>query len=251
MRSSMIPFHTVAMVFLAATTSLGAQQVAPLFDGKSLDGWTTVGGQPVTKGWEIVDGMIHLNTDGERAGPIVTKQEYRDFELRFEWKNVPGGNSGVKYRVRKFANKTLGCEYQIIDDDGYRVKLRPKGSTGALYDIYEPNSAKAVNPPGQFNRSRIVVRGNRIEHWLNGKRIVLACVGSNEWNRRIADSKFADVPEFGRNRAGKIMLTDHKSEVWYRNIELTPLPAPEECQLPCTRHRQRRGILERVFRLWR
>lgn len=237
--------------FLAIGSSLEAQQATPIFDRESLDGWTTLDGQPVTRGWEIVDGMIHLNTDGGRAGHIVTAQDYCDFELRFEWKNVAGGNSGVKYRVREFGNKTLGCEYQILDDDGYHVKLRPKGTTGALYDIYAPNELKFVNPPGQFNHSRIVVRGNRIEHWLNGEQIVVACVGSAEWNRRIADSKFADVPEFGRNRAGKIMLTDHKSEVWYRNIELTPLPAPEECQLPCTRHRQRRGILERVFRLWR
>ncbi len=248
MRSSTISFLTVATVLFAVTTSLEAQQVVPLFDGKSLDGWTTVGGQPVTKGWEVVDGMIHLNTEGERAGAIVTEQEYRDFELCFEWKNVPGGNSGVKYRVRKFGNKTLGCEYQIIDDDGYRVKLPPKGSTGALYDLYEPDISKSVNPLDQFNHSRIVVRGNRIEHWLNGKQIVVACVGSSEWNRRIADSKFADVPGFGRNRSGKIMLTDHKSEVWYRNIELTPLAAPETCRPTPMRGWKRRGLLRKALR---
>ena len=227
-------------------SSLEAQQTTPLFDGKSLDGWTTLDGQPVTKGWEVVDGMIHLSTDGGRAGDIVTDREYRDFDLRFEWKNVAGGNSGLKYRVRKFDNKTLGCEYQIIDDDGYPVKLPPTGSTGALYDIYEPNDAKSVHPLGEFNHSRIVVRGNRIEHWLNGKLIVLAYVGSDEWNRRIAASKFADVPGFGRNRAGKIMLTDHKSEVWYRNLELTPLVAAEMCQPEQTPRSKRRGILRRV-----
>ncbi len=251
MCSSTIRFLSVTTVLFAATVSLEAQETVPLFDGKSLDGWTTVGGQPVTKGWEVVDGMIHLNTEGERAGPIVTEQEYRDFELSFEWKNVPGGNSGVKYRVRKFGNRTLGCEYQIIDDDGYRVKLPPKGSTGSLYALYEPNRAKAVNPLDQFNHSRIVVRGNRIEHWLNGKRIVVACVGSCEWNRRIADSKFADVPGFGRNRSGKIMLTDHKSEVWYRNIELTPLTAPETCQPTPIRGWKRRGLLQKALGLSR
>ncbi len=232
-------------VFFVAGISLEAQETRPLFDGKSLDGWTTLNGQPVTKGWEVVDGMIHLNTEGGRAGAIVTDREFRDFELRFEWKNVPGGNSGLKYRVREYGNKTLGCEYQIIDDDGYRVKLPATGSTGALYDLYEPNNAKSVKPLGQFNHSRIVVRGNRIEHWLNGELIVLACVGSNEWNRRIADSKFDDVEGFARNRSGKIMLTDHNSEVWYRNIELTPLAAPERHR---PRSANRRGILKRVFR---
>ncbi|MHC4404078.1 MAG: 3-keto-disaccharide hydrolase [Planctomycetota bacterium] len=251
MRNSTIVSLAAVTVLLVTGSSLEAQQTIPLFDGTSLDGWTTLDGQPVTKGWEVVDGIIHLNIERGRAGHIVTEQEYGDFELRFEWKNVAGGNSGLKYRVRQFGNKTLGCEYQIIDDNRYRVKLRPKGSTGALYDIYEPNDAKVVNPPGQFNNSRIVVRGNRIEHWLNGKRIVVACVGSAEWNRRIAESKFADIPGFGRNRVGKMMLTDHKSEVWYRNIELTPLAAPEKCQLGCTRGGRRCGVFERLFKLKR
>jgi hypothetical protein len=246
MRNRTFLFLTFITVLLARGSSLEAQQTIALFDGKSLHGWTTLDGRPVTKGWEAVDGMIHLNTDGGRSGDIVTDREYGDFELRFEWKNVAGGNSGLKYRVRKFGNKTLGCEYQIIDDDGYRIKLPPKGSTGSLYDIYEPNAAKSVNPSGQFNQSRIVVRGNRIEHWLNGKRIVVACVGSAEWNRRFAESKFADVPGFGWNREGRIMLTDHNSEVWYRNIELIPLTVSETCRTGCS-HRQRHGgILRRV-----
>ena len=248
MNSSTIVPLTATAVLLVVASSLEAQQSTPIFDGKSLAGWTTLNGQPVAKGWEVVDGMLHLNTDGGRGGNIVTDQEYRDFELRFEWKNVPGGNNGLKYRVRKYDNKTLGLEYQIIDDDGYRIKLPPKGSTGSLYDIYEPSATKAVNPLGQFNHSRIVVQGNRIEHWLNGKLIVLACVGSDQWNRRIADSKFAEYPGFGQNRAGKIMLTDHNSEVWYRNIELTPLPAPETYQAERRPSRKWRGIFRRNVR---
>ena len=250
MRNSSVILSAAITVFLVLGSSLEAQQqTPPLFDGKSLDGWTTLNGQPVTEGWEVVDGMIHLKTGGGQAGNIVSAREYRDFDLRFEWKNVAGGNNGLKYRVRKFDNKTLGCEYQIIDDDGYGRKLPPRGTTGALYDLYEPNDAKIVNPPGQFNHSRIVVRGNRIEHWLNGERIVVACVGSDEWNRRIAESKFADVPGFGRNGAGKIMLTDHKSEVWYRNIELTPLAPPEKCRPERTLRGKRRGILKKVLGL--
>ncbi len=206
-----------------STARLPAADTPPLFDGQTLRGWTTLDGRPVTKGWEVVDGMIHLNTAGGRSGDIVSEHEYRDFELRFEWKTVPGGNSGIKYRVRKYGNKTLGLEYQVIDDAGYRVKLPATGLTGSLYDLYEPNDAKVLHPPGQFNSSRIVVQGKRIEHWLNGHRIVCACVGSQQWCQRVARSKFAEYPGFGQNGSGKIMLTDHKSEVWYRNVQLVPL----------------------------
>ncbi len=241
-------FLTAVALLLTTGNSLQAQQAIALFDGKSLNGWTTLDGRPVTKGWEVVDGMLHLNTEGGRSGDIVTDREYGDFELRFQWKNVAGGNNGLKYRVRKYGGKTLGYEYQIIDDEGYRIKLPPKGTTGSLYDLYEPNAAKSVNPPGQFNHSRIVVRGNRIEHWLNGKRIVVACAGSAEWNRRMAESKFADVPGFGRNREGKIMLTDHNSEIWYRNIELIPLTVSDTCPTGFAHRGRHGGILRRVLR---
>ena len=194
----------------------------PLFDGKTLDNWTTVSGEPVTTGWEVVDGVIHLNKDQGRAGHILSKHEYGDFELTFDWKIAAGGNSGLKYRVRNYGNKTLGCEYQIYDDES-AGNLPPRGSTGSLYAIYEPNENKQLNPAGEFNSTRILVRGNLIEHWLNGKLIVTAIVGSDEWHERVAASKFDKEEDFGENRFGKIMLTDHGSEVWYRDLQLTPL----------------------------
>jgi len=241
------------LIFVAAgfvlvpQSPVDAQQCIPLFNGTSLDGWTTLDGKPVTKGWEVVDGVLHLNVARGRAGDIVTDREYGDFILCFEWKIAPGGNNGVKYRVRKYGKRTLGCEYQMIDDDGYKVKLPPTGSTGALYDLYEPSPAKVLNPVGQFNRSRIVVCGNRIEHWLNGRLIVVAHVGSAEWQRRVAASKFAKVPGFGENHDGRIMLTDHNSDVWYRSIELTPLHVVQHGSQVAVRGR-RRGIFKRLLR---
>lgn len=198
------------------------QVVPPLFDGQTLDNWTTLDGKPITTGWEVVDGVIHLNKEQGRAGNIITKHEYGDFELSFDWKIAAGGNSGLKYRVQKYGNKTLGCEYQIYDDAGAR-KLDPKNSSGSLYDLYEPNEHKQLNATGEFNSTRIVVRGNHIEHWLNGKQIVAVTVGSPDWDKRVAASKFAEEKDFGENRFGKIMLTDHGSEVWYRNIQIRSL----------------------------
>jgi hypothetical protein len=205
-------------VFSAAR---GGEPLPSPFDGKSLAGWTTLDGKPVTQGWEVIDGTIHLKKEGKRAGHIVTAQEFGDFTLSFEWKIAPRGNSGIKYRVRSYGGKVLGCEYQIYDDGAAR-KVQSKNSAGALYDLYEPIEDKPLKPAGEFNQARIVVRGNSIEHWLNGRRIVSATVGDDEWQRRVSASKFNDVPDFSRNPRGKLMLTDHGSEVWYRNFVFEP-----------------------------
>jgi hypothetical protein len=204
--------------------SLAGEQPPNPFDGKSLDAWMTADGKPVTRGWEVVDGVIHLKKESPRAGNILTRHEYGDFELSFEWKIAQRGNSGLKYRVRNYGNKTLGLEYQVYDDNTVK-RVPPKGSAGSLYDLYEPNEAKQLKPVGEFNHARIVVRQGHIEHWLNGKLIVSAKVGDEEWQRRVAASKFSEYPHFAQNETGRLMLTDHGSEAWYRNFEFKPLTA--------------------------
>ena len=246
MRHTLLLLYSLIAVLLITVPSALAEDAIQLFDGKSLDGWTTGDGKPVTQGWEAVDGMLHLPATGDRAGNIFTDKEYDYFDLEFEWKIAVKGNNGLKYRVRNYGNRVLGCEYQILDDSAYLDQLRPKGLTGSLYDVYEPSNGQAANPVGEFNHSRVVVHGNYIRHWLNGELIVSAYVGSREWNRRIGESKFADIEGFGENRFGKIMLTDHRSEVWYRNIILKPLPPPKPAvvatqtkRLPCWRQKLR------------
>ena len=142
--------------------------------------------------------------------------------MSFEWKIAERGNSGIKYRVRSYGGKILGCEYQVYDDAATKGKVKPKSSAGALYDLYEPNDTKHLKPAGEFNQARIVVKGDKIEHWLNGQLIVSATVGDEQWQRRVAASKFSDVPDFSLNPRGKLMLTDHGSEVWYRNFVFQP-----------------------------
>ena len=186
------------------------------FDGKSLAAWTTIDGKPAHEGWEVLDGMIHLKKDGKGSGHIVTANEYGDFSLSFDWKIALGGNSGLKYRVRSYGERVLGLEYQIYDDGKQQVP--PRNSAGALYDLYEPSSAKQLKPVGEWNQAKISVQGNRIEHWLNGQRIVTATVGDSEWQKRISESKFSEYAEFSQQPTGKLMLTDHGSEVWYRNF---------------------------------
>ena len=211
-----------AFLFVIFCSTLGnwcvAQEEKSLFPSSSFSAWSTVDGRPVPASWKINDGVIHLVKAEERGGNIVTKDEYADFALSFEFKIAPGGNSGIKYRVRTYGNRTLGFEYQVYDDAGAK-KVASKNSTGAIYDLYEPNSNKAAKSAGEWNEAKIVARGAKLEHWLNGKRIVTATIGDSEWDKRFAESKFNEHEGFGKTLKGKLMLTDHGSEVWYRNFQ--------------------------------
>jgi hypothetical protein len=211
----------IVLAWMSWAGGILAEDVAAALTGKSLDRWTTLDGGPVIKGWEAADGEIRLNRGSGRGGHIVTASEFGDFDLSFEFKIAVRGNSGLKYRVRKYGNQTLGLEYQICDEPVGRPVSRK--SAGALYDLYEPSGDRVLKPASEWNEARIVVRAQQIEHWLNGMRIVAATVGDAEWKKRIAESKFADEEAFGENHTGRIMLTDHGSDVAYRNFVFRPL----------------------------
>ena len=221
---------TCSLTVLSARSLLGSEPIPPanhswsdsdVWSGKSLDGWMTIDGQNVPDGWQANDGMIFLRKQGTTGGHIVTRAEFGDFELRFQWKIAPGGNSGIKYRVRTYGDRTLGCEYQIYDPNGKPVD--PNNKTAALYDLYAPSEKADARPAGEWNDAKIFVQDNRIEHWLNGVCVVSAMVGDAEWERRVAESKFNDVDGFSKNRMGRMMLTDHGSQVWYRDFEFRNL----------------------------
>jgi hypothetical protein len=209
---------------IPAAAAMGQEAAMALFNGTSLDGWVTKGGQPVTRGWIAEDGMLVRES---RGGSIFTAQEYGDFDLRFEWKIAPRGNSGVKYRVAFFEKGVygnpgwLGCEYQLFDDVGRPTG--PEHSTGAIYALVPPSAEKKLRPVGHFNESRIVVRASKIEHWLNGAKVAEADTSSDDWRQRIAASKFNGVTGFSQNAKGRIELQDHGSKIWFRNIVLRPL----------------------------
>ena len=232
-----------AVTFLVVTffcaSPLYGQQWQPLFDGLSFNGWVQANGDPVdSDGWQVEDGMLHLDRSRGRGGNLLTDRDYGDFELVFEWKVAEKANNGIKYRVKEFGKRMLGIEYQVIDDFG-NPKLTADHKTASIYDIYEAREHDFLRPAGEFNRGRIVVHNNRLEHWLNGHLITSAQVGGDDWKEHIANSKFSDVEGFGVNQLGRIMLTDHNDEVWYRNVfirELTSVQATVEvpsCQPQC------------------
>ncbi|MCY3005671.1 MAG: DUF1080 domain-containing protein [Planctomycetota bacterium] len=205
--------------FLTRISQGALQEDSSVFKGESLDGWMTLEGQVVRTGWQAKGGEIFLKRGLLRAGHIITRKEFGDFELSFDWKIAKGGNSGIKYRVRKYGDRMLGCEYQIYDPNGQKVD--GKNKTASLYDLYEPDESIQSLPVGQWNSAKISVREGKIEHWLNGSRVVMATVSDNQWKQKIAQSKFNDAEKFGENRCGRIMLTDHGSDVHYRNFQFT------------------------------
>jgi hypothetical protein len=196
--------------------SVQAQSFVNLLGDSSLSQWTAPDGKPVTDGWKLQDdGTLHLAGKG---GNIITARQYGDFELWFEFRIAKKGNSGIKYRVTHYGKQLLGCEYQILDDSAYSKSER-KNMTASLYDVFEPIPAelKRFDDETTFNVGKVVVQNGRVRHWINGQLTVDERIGSADWDQAIANSKFANKENFGENHFGHIMLTDHGSEVWYRN----------------------------------
>jgi hypothetical protein len=180
------------------------------------------GGKP-SAGWAVEsDGSIHRVG---KAGNLISKKEYGDFQIEWEWKLAEGGNSGIKYWVNKFPKGGwLGVEYQMIDDNKHADASKGGGkrSTASFYDIQAPLPGKELKAPGEWNQSKIVAKGGKIEHWLNGKLVGSADTASGAWKEGIAASKFKAVEGFAPGK-GKLMLTDHNDEVWWKSIKVTEL----------------------------
>jgi 3-keto-disaccharide hydrolase len=200
------------------TTGTSLAQYTNLLADRSLDQWTQQNGKPVSGGWQIDDdGSLHL---AGRGGNLLTVGNFGDFDLWFEYKVATKGNNGIKYRVKEYGNSWLGLEYQIQDDAAF-PKMGNKHLTAGLYDIFATSSpafTREYAPEGEWNVGHITVQNNRIRHWMNGHLIIDECSGSPDWKDAVANSKFRNRENFGENRVGKLMLTDHNSEVWYRNV---------------------------------
>ena len=197
-----------------------------LFDGGTTAGWQTFKtGHFPAKGWEVQDGWLHCL--GKGGGDIVSDAQFEDFELQWDWKQARGGNSGVKYFVIDSRPAPLGHEYQMIDDEREpdATKADGKRMTAAFYDVFKPTVHTPTKQPGEINHSRILVRGNHVEHWLNGVKVLEYECGSEATKAAVAQSKFKDTAGFGNKVRGRILLQDHHSEVWFQNVKLRPAPA--------------------------
>ena len=202
-----------------------------LWDGKTTDGWlgAKLGTFP-EEGWMIKDGILSVvNSDGAESrngGDIITTKKYKDFELLVEFKITEGANSGIKYFVDSELNKgegsAIGCEFQILDDEKHpdaKLGIAGNRTCAGLYDLIAPIN-KRFSGVGEWNHARIIVKGNHVEHWLNGFKTVEYERGTQMWRALVSNSKYKVWPNFGELPEGHILLQDHGSEVWFRSIKI-------------------------------
>ncbi len=219
----------VGSVFAGEPNTLTDEEKAAgwklLFDGTTPKGWFAMGKTDFpAKGWTVVDGTLR-HTKAGGGGSVTTAEKFENYDLTWEWKIGPVGNSGVKYNLVDPA-KDLGFEYQLLDDAHHPDGIRggTLHQTAGLYDLIEPAPERKVNPVGEWNQSRLLVDGKHVEQWLNGVKTVTFEMGSEELKTLIAKSKYKNVPNFGDKRTAPILLQDHGDEIAFRNVKIRILP---------------------------
>ncbi|PSL07371.1 3-keto-disaccharide hydrolase [Cecembia rubra] len=207
-----------------------------LFNGVNTDGWKAAYKEEFpSEGWKVKDGILTIQaSDGSESmsyGDIVTEEKFRAFDLAFDFKFSEGANSGVKYFVTLSEGNTgsaIGLEYQILDDNQHPdAKMGREGNRtlSSLYDLIKANKTpRFVKGPGEWNKGRVVVYpDNRVEHYLNGVKVVEFVRGSDEYRALVAESKYKIWEKFGEAPEGHILLQDHGDEVQFKNIKIKTL----------------------------
>ncbi len=197
-----------------------------LFDGKSTDGWHSYGQKQAATTWQAQNGVLSfspatsdINTD------LLTHEQYENFELKLEWKISPGGNSGIMYRVQEREDAPgwfTGPEMQILDDAAHPDARYPKHRSGDLYDMIACRFV-SVKPAGEWNKIRLRVQNNKVQHWQNGHLVVEYTIGDDSWNEIFTNSKFAEMADFAKKPKGHILLQDHGDKVYFKNIKIKAL----------------------------
>jgi len=209
-----------------------------LFNGTDFTGWRGYNRTDMPSAWTIEDGAIKINGSGmgeagaKDGGDIIYDQKFKNFELTFEWKVSPGGNSGVFYLAQEIEGKPIyesAPEYQILDNERHPdAKLGKDGNrqSASLYDLV-PAVPQNAKPAGEWNTGGIMVYKGTVVHYQNGEPVVEYHLWTDAWKEMVANSKFKNWPEFlnagGENQEGYIGLQDHGDDVWFRNIKIKVL----------------------------
>jgi len=202
-----------------------------LFDGETTEGWRGYN-QPEfpAEGWVVEDGTMRcigtgMGEAGGKGGDIIYDQKFHNFRLSLEWKISEGGNSGIFYLGQEIEGEPVwksAPEMQILDNERHpdaMLGVDGNRKAGALYDLL-PANPQNTRPAGEWNHAEVMVYRGTVVHFQNGEPVVEYHLGTSTWDRMIAESKFADFPEFGKNRPGYIALQDHGDDVWFRNIKI-------------------------------
>src|SRR3954451_24212616 len=210
-----------------ASGTLTADQAAagwrPLFDGTNTDAWRGYKTQTLPAGWRIADGVL---TKTGSVGDLLTKDQFGNFELALDWKLSKGGNAGVFYRGTEEYDHIYWSapEYQLLDDANHPDGQSRLTSAGAAYALY-PSPAGVVKPADQWNSTLIVAKGDTVQHWLNGQKLLEYVLGSADWQEKVKASKFVAYPHYGLAKTGYIGIQgDHDGTLSIRNVRIRTLP---------------------------
>jgi hypothetical protein len=194
-----------------------------LFDGTSLGAFRGYKQQTMPGGWAIVGDTL---VKSKGTNDVITRDQFGNFELTFDWKLSPGGNAGIFYRGTEEYDHIYWSapEYQLLDDAKHPDGKSRLTSAGAAYALY-PSPAGIVKPGGQWNSSRLIVNGAHVEHWLNGQKLLSYELWSPDWEAKVKASKFSAYPNYGRAHRGYIGIQgDHDGTLMLRNIRIREIP---------------------------
>lgn len=197
-----------------------------LFNGTSLDNWRAYGKADVAgTRWKVDGGLLCLGpkdgTDTHGGFDIISRDTFDQFELAWDWRVAQGANSGLKYFVLEDQKSAIGHEYQLIDDERHAdAKVGPERQTAAFYDVLAPTGTRPVKPAGEWNSSRVLVKGKTVEHWLNGTKVLTYELESDAVKKAVIDSKFKGNERFGKLHKAHILLQDHGDAVCFRNVKV-------------------------------
>jgi hypothetical protein len=204
-----------------------------LFDGTSVEHWRGYQRDDFpTDGWTIDGDALKPTTDGTVID-IITRRQFRNYELELEWRVAPRGNSGIFVHVAEGPPHVwhTGPEFQVLDDESHPDGRVPETSAGSIYGVMAAADTR-LQPAGQYNSARVIVRGARIEHHLNGQQVLELDLDSEDFRDRVAASTFSTLPEYARRREGHIALqhasvSPLRAPVWFRNVRIRELAALE------------------------
>lgn len=220
----------LSVAFINPSEKANADGWVKLFDGKTTKGWHTYNGEGVGEAWKVENGALHLDAaakkSGAKGGDLVSDEEFGNFDLKYEWKIAPKGNSGLIFYVnedKKYeAPYFTGLEMQVVDNEGHPDGKLIKHQAGDLYDLVS-SSKKMAKPVGGWNKAEIKCVNGKLDLYLNGVNTVSTMLWDDNWKKMVAGSKFKQWADFGTNKKGHIDLQDHGDEVWYRNIMVKKL----------------------------
>lgn len=226
-RQALVTFSLLFVLSACTATTQTNKSETPsnwhdLFDGSSVDNWRTYQQSDIAPGWRIIGDELVLSE--KNAGDIISRTQYADFELQLDWNVAEGGNSGIFVRADERGKHIYShaLEIQILDNQRHPDSKLATRRSGSLYDL-QASSAASQLPAEQWNHVRIVFKGTHLQVWQNSVQTVDIQIGSQAWQKALAQSKFKDWPNYGLNTQGYIGLQDHGDRVAFKNIKIKSL----------------------------